>query len=211
MFRTLSTHLPAVKSRREDVSMTNFVWNKEAWDESYARGDWRFLRDSRELPRYATIAGYLCKYVAYGTIVDVGCGEAILCNYLHPKLLAGYVGVDVSEAALESAHARIQARYLCANMDDHNFEIEKAAAAVVLNEVLYYSCDPMRLVQKCLRSTSSGGLLIISMYEDANDSEMQFFVHRIWNDVCGKFRPVHGSVVTDTITSQSWNIRVFVG
>ena len=76
--------------------------HQDVWETQYAAGKWEYLRHPAELGRYALLEGYI-KKLGLTRILDIGCGEGILLEYLWPYAYDLYVGVDVSATALQRA------------------------------------------------------------------------------------------------------------
>jgi SAM-dependent methyltransferase len=75
-----------------------------------------------------------------------------------------YVGVDVSNVAIQQARARasIEARFEVA--DATTFDPGEPFDIIVLNEVLYYMDEPERVVEHYEHFLAPDGVLIISMH-----------------------------------------------
>ena len=77
------------------------------WEETYASGRWDYLADIGELPRYGIVAGDVHKLIVRGRLLDAGCGEAILVDYLDVGRFE-YTGFDLSPTAIGRAHSRLR-------------------------------------------------------------------------------------------------------
>ena len=58
--------------------------DKAVWEQKYRAGDWAFMHDLHQVPRYAAIASLAHRLRPGGTILDVGCGEGVLQDHLRP-------------------------------------------------------------------------------------------------------------------------------
>lgn len=74
------------------------------WDNEYAGGRW----DHCEQTPGAAVYGYIEKYCANGSILDLGCGSGNTGNELDPAKYRSYTGVDISEIATQKASSRSQ-------------------------------------------------------------------------------------------------------
>jgi 2-polyprenyl-3-methyl-5-hydroxy-6-metoxy-1,4-benzoquinol methylase len=134
------------------------------WDDQYRRGRWGFLRGTPEHARYAAIADLVRRLKPGGAILDVGCGEGLLLDWLKPGECSRYTGIDISAEAVARASARQDARaaFVCADTERYvpggRFEV------IVYNEVLYYLGDPMRVLQRHEQHLAPGGLFVASVY-----------------------------------------------
>ena len=74
------------------------------WDREFASGKWNFIDNTANDCVYP----YVEKYAASGSILDLGCGPGNTANELAINAYRIYVGVDISEVALEKARKRTQ-------------------------------------------------------------------------------------------------------
>jgi 2-polyprenyl-3-methyl-5-hydroxy-6-metoxy-1,4-benzoquinol methylase len=57
-----------------------------------------------QAPRYRAIAGMIDRFCPKGSVLDVGCGEALLRDFLPQG--ANYLGIEPSAKAVELAQAK---------------------------------------------------------------------------------------------------------
>jgi len=74
------------------------------WDREFASGKWDFINDTAGDASYP----YLEKYGRNGSILDLGCGPGNTANELAVTAYRDYLGVDVSEVAMDKARERTQ-------------------------------------------------------------------------------------------------------
>ena len=74
-----------------------WLWNRE-----FAGGRWDCLKSTPGDPIYA----YLQRYARRRDILDLGCGSGSTGNELAGSAYARYVGVDISDVAIEQAISR---------------------------------------------------------------------------------------------------------
>lgn len=148
----------------------NVPISQEDWEKEYREGDWDFLRGLDELARYSVIAGFLHRLRPGGSILDVGCGEAVLLEELLPYGASRYVGLDVSEVAIERCAARNfeNASFVAAAAE--SYEPEERFDVIVFNECLYYFNDPVGVVESYRRALNDGGLLVVSQFKSRRAS-----------------------------------------
>ena len=79
----------------------------ESQDAAYRGGAYDYLESLGLAPRMAIMAAYIHRTEAR-RVLDVGCGFCDLLSYLDGAI--GYIGVDISEAAIEKAKARFAGR-----------------------------------------------------------------------------------------------------
>lgn len=75
---------------------------KLLWDKEFSAGQWNFIDDTTGDCIYESLE----KYANHGSILDLGCGPGNTANELDTHVYQQYVGVDISEAALEKARRR---------------------------------------------------------------------------------------------------------
>jgi len=153
-------HRLEAHSRRGDLPAS-----AEAWNEQYSAGKWTYLRDPAELARYGVLAAFCERLTPCRRVLDVGCGEGILRELLRRRDDQRYLGIDVSEVAIEAARRRAAVGDEFRVADAETFETEERFDAVVLNESLYYFHDPLGQAGRYLGLTADGGVLIVSMFE----------------------------------------------
>lgn len=78
------------------------IIKKSIWDMEYAKGKWNFNDDTADDCLYP----YLEEYTRNGSMLDLGCGSGNTANELSSGAYGSYLGVDISEAALEKARRR---------------------------------------------------------------------------------------------------------
>ena len=93
-------------SRQIDAGQT-LRYSAETQDEAYRTGAYDFVEELAMAPRLGAIAAYV-QHLGVRRVLDLGCGTGLLLAYLPPAV--GYVGIDISPTAIESARARFQGR-----------------------------------------------------------------------------------------------------
>lgn len=114
-------------------------------------------QDISQPARYKFIADLLWDA---GSVIDVGCGDGILREYINCD---GYMGIDADPVAIEKAQVKYPARqFMCANAETcaNDWKVD----AVILNEFLYYTSDPLETLRKWGACVKDGGLLVVSIY-----------------------------------------------
>ncbi len=135
----------------------------EDWDQSYRDGRWAFLAGLPEAARYGIVAAYLEHAMGGGSLLDLGCGEAILCRHLRRERITRYVGVDIAASALAGAQPGIaDSRLVCA--DIAAYEPDGRFDAVVFNEVLFFVPDPIALLRRARGWMTERGVIVLSLY-----------------------------------------------
>jgi len=157
------------------------------------------LRTLPEMARFFVVAGYVAYTHASPKILELGCGDGWLLVVLAALGFSDYTGIDISEEALRRASA-LQiptARLERADMDD--WETAERFDIIILNESLYYSRNPVRLLQRQVRHLKEAGVLIVSMHRNAESPA-------IWQAADQLFQTGDSTVVQNR--GHTWEIRL---
>jgi 2-polyprenyl-3-methyl-5-hydroxy-6-metoxy-1,4-benzoquinol methylase len=131
----------------------------------------------------------LFRTIRPASVLDVGCGDLAVCRRLRPKR---YLGVDVSEEAIQSARAkRRRWSFLCGDFLD--LELERADLVLCL-DVLIHQPDLETYTRFCDRLLSlAGGTLLLGAYnqEPWDPSDVTFYYEPISSTV-RRLRPDAG-------------------
>jgi SAM-dependent methyltransferase len=141
--------------------------SREIWESQYRDGHWTFLEELEQMTRYSVIAGYLQSLKRGGNLLDVGCGEGILLDRLGANDFSKYVGIDISQTAIELARKKRGDRSAFFQADAEQFIPAESFDAIIFNEVLYYFADPLAVAQRYSSRLRPGGVLISSLYMDS--------------------------------------------
>lgn len=176
------------------------------WDKEFALGKWNYLdEDSAERSRHAII-GMLCQqHAPKGRILDVGCGEGTLTDFLNPKQKKKYLGIDISKEAIKIG---IRKRHLNFQLQAaETFSTTQSFDVIVLNEMLYY-VDDKKVLEKFAYLLGKDSILIISVYRmksERYDQQILRHARAFLNHV--------DTVEVTAMTKQqkvTWHIETFV-
>jgi 2-polyprenyl-6-hydroxyphenyl methylase/3-demethylubiquinone-9 3-methyltransferase len=170
-------------------------------DDEYERGRWDYLKSLDEMSRYAVIVGY-CRYGGdVSSVLDLGCGSGVLCGWLRPLGTIDYVGVDLSNVAIDAARQEwtdgstdFTAMDIATYVPDRKFDV------IIFNEVLYYFEQPGDILARFAGFLEENGHFVISLW-DAPESRLT------WRRSCGSVRVVD-AVQTRHSSGLSWQIRL---
>ncbi len=145
------------RRRRGDVPVSSEVWETE-----YSGEKWNFLDKISELGRYSVIAGYIAYLKPQAAVLDVGCGEGILFERYQRQGYSRYLGIDISQVAIDRLAARQDEKTQFVSADAENFEPNELFDIIVFNESLYYFYDPLISVRRYCNALKPDGLLMVS-------------------------------------------------
>jgi 2-polyprenyl-3-methyl-5-hydroxy-6-metoxy-1,4-benzoquinol methylase len=139
------------------------------WDASYGRGQWDYLNEIGEVPHYALAAGYVHKLLRGGDVLDAGCGEAVLCDYLDLSRFR-YTGIDVSETAIARAEQRVpRGTVLVSSIESYAPPAGVKFAAVVFNESVQHTDTPLESIDRYREFLTGDGIVVVSLYKTPDD------------------------------------------
>jgi SAM-dependent methyltransferase len=146
-------------------------WAVSEWDRAYSTGQLAYFADIDELPRYSILTGYVRHLGGSPDIVDIGCGDGLLRSHLEGVPFSSYLGIDLSEAAVQRAGslADLRTSFLCADVMVADIP---QADVVVLNEVLYFAEDPGALLERVDQALRPDGHLLVSMWRHPGDRRL---------------------------------------
>lgn len=169
-------------------------------DYQYKNGGWDWLGRLDELAHHQILAGYFCHLKKGGTILDLGSGEGLLNQSIQKGNYSRYVGVDLSGEAARIGNEKRgddQTRFYQGNMDtyvpDGQFDV------IVINEALYFSKDPVKLLKRLEAHLAPDGFFLISLLVPKGDA--------IWNSLYTHYEFLDENQVTN-IRNVTWMCRM---
>ena len=140
---------------------------KRLWDKEYISDKWHFADNTIGDPVY----GPLEKYSRHGRVLDMGCGSGNTATEMAGNVYDQYIGVDISQAALDKAADRSKA---CGRGDKNSFECADILSyvpsgtfdVILFRESLYHV--PMNKIKATLDRYSQclkpGGVGIVRLF-----------------------------------------------
>lgn len=157
---------------------------KALWDREYDGGRWAYLHKLQEAARYGVVSAYIHHHLRPGagaTVLDLGCGEAILDAHLDRGRVARYVGVDISPVALAKVRPEPERMELIAGaIDSYAPAPDARYEAIVFNEVLHFAEDPIGVVTRFRSHLAEGGVMIISMHQSPRENTGLRVLRDLW-------------------------------
>lgn len=177
-------------------------WRRKLrWNKQYKRGRWEKLKSDTEKIRYQTIIDFISKYaVENPSVLDLGCGEGILCERLMPSQISFFMGFDFSSVSIQKAHQLNldKAEFVCA--DIHSFIPNRTFDVIVFNEVFYYihESERVKVLKRMIAKLNEDGIIITSIYREG---------HGCWHH----FKDVMNQIEFKTLTTNNENTYWKVG
>jgi SAM-dependent methyltransferase len=150
------------------------IIKKTIWDMEYSNGKWNFNDDTADDCLYP----YLEEYARKGSILDLGCGSGNTANELTSNAYSSYVGLDISDTAIEKARHRSEGngRGQKTNFlrgDFLKYEPEQRFDVILFRESLYHV--PLSNVKATLdryaKYLEKGGVFIVRIATSENGKD----------------------------------------
>lgn len=196
-----------------DVEFTYSNWRQlrdppADWDPLFRGGSGAIL--VAEVPAYALVAGYVHRFVERGRVLDAGCGEGNLVNYLNLERLS-YVGFDVSPAAVACARERfgLGSVFEC-SIQDFQVEPNQYFNAIVFKGSLPSLEDPLGVIDLYRSYLTADGVIIVALYVNPGERGNSSLLSRFLEEACLKLRYnlIERADAISVTHDRSW--RVFV-
>ena len=175
--------------------------SKNIWEQQYDNGTWDYLFSEEEAAHYFSICSQIKKHAQSLSILDIGCGNGVLYDYLfkniNDRLL--YSGIDISENAVCIAKGKFKDAAF--NKVDYDYEnVNGKYDVLVFNETLYYFTRPMKTLAKAIgENLNAGGIIVISMCEDEKHNY-------IWDKISAEYFVLDEERVENR-KGQKWTIK----
>jgi 2-polyprenyl-3-methyl-5-hydroxy-6-metoxy-1,4-benzoquinol methylase len=146
---------------------------KYFWDKEYSSEMWHFAYNTKDDCVYS----HLEKHAKNGRILDLGCGSGNTSTELANTAYLSYIGIDVSEAALEKARTRSRE---CGRQDKNSFacsdffsyEPKGKFDVILFRESMYHV--PMgkikAILDKYAKNLAEDGVFIVRLYSAGLDT-----------------------------------------
>jgi 2-polyprenyl-3-methyl-5-hydroxy-6-metoxy-1,4-benzoquinol methylase len=142
---------------------------REAWEAQYAgtQSEVLVLSGIEEQTRFDVIAGYIKDLKPRASVLDVGCGKGLLLEKLRCTDYAKYLGIDISQTAIDQAARQATPKSGFAQADAQSYVPAAVYDVIVFNESLYYLENPLRQVERYAQSLGADGIFITSLVESS--------------------------------------------
>jgi SAM-dependent methyltransferase len=156
-----------LKAWRAKWAAREVLARKKLWDNEYASGFGEQLKLPGEAEHHCMLVEFLVKAGKNKKILDVGCGEGLILDYL--KDYESYLGVDFSEVALRAASRRADAKTAFVQAEAESFVPAREFDAIIFNESLYYFKEPLKVAAHYEKFLQSDGVLAVSIFMKTNN------------------------------------------
>jgi 2-polyprenyl-3-methyl-5-hydroxy-6-metoxy-1,4-benzoquinol methylase len=153
----INSILSKIKGKFSQRHRFNRVYETKGWD-----GLWGLS----ELARYNMITGYTRHYCKEPRILDLGCGEGVLQKYFSSVDYSRYLGIDVSDVAIEKAKSLENDKTQFQVGDVNYLKTNDNFDVIIYNESLYYLSNPKLAIRSLSNNLNPGGIFIVSMHKD---------------------------------------------
>ncbi len=157
-----------------------------AWslNDQYRRGHWEALAAGRR----SEVVELVERLADGGFVVELGCGEGHLIRTVDPASYDRYLGLDISEVAIEAARRDPPPRCRFEVQDLSTWVGTNGADLIISEESLYYLRPATRelLLQRCGRSITPDGAVLVTFSDGAE--------HAAVIDQCCRLFPRHSII-----------------
>lgn len=170
----------------------------DRWDYQYRRGTWDNLPAERG--RLEAVIALIASHYLAPSILEIGCGKAIMLQQMQADAFSTYTGVDLSKVAINEASRYSSQNVHFINADMHTFVPDACYDVIVFNESLYYAKDPAALFDRYLPYLNVGASVTISAFQNK-------YTAHLWPAIEQKWKPIHmQQVINDGYV---WDIRMY--
>lgn len=154
---------------------------KRIWDKDFSGGKWDFIDDTAG----DCIYPHLEKHAHGGDILDLGCGPGNTANELANEAYRSYIGVDISEVALEKAAKRTREngradKNSFVNSDFLGYTPTRDFDVVLFRESLYHVPygQVLPILEKYSKHLKKNGVFMVRLYAGDSTKKTKFRVTR---------------------------------
>jgi 2-polyprenyl-3-methyl-5-hydroxy-6-metoxy-1,4-benzoquinol methylase len=176
---------------------------RDLLEQQYARYVLHAMWSLNELPRFGIVTAYCRFFRDGGSILDIGCGEGMLQERLCSTSYSRYLGVDISQEAVNRALARATERVSFVREDAAVFTPDERFDVIIFNECIYYFDDPVAVARHYEQFLNEDGIFIISMF--VGDTAR---TRKVWKMLDRVYRIRAASRVT-TKPGFTWIVKVY--
>jgi SAM-dependent methyltransferase len=137
---------------------------RRLWDWEFSNGRWNCLEETPDDPAYPHLAAYARR----GRILDLGCGPGSAGRYLDAAAYSSYIGVDISDVAVQEArrkNQRPQNTYV--QSDILSYRPDGEFDVILFGDSLYYipRSEVIGMLQRFVPHLGRTGVFMVKMHD----------------------------------------------
>lgn len=140
--------------------------SEKQWDKEWKSGAWTYMEKiAVERSRIAIIGGvFVPMYTGYNSsVLDIGCGEGAISDFLSPIQRTKYVGVDISKEAIAVAKSTRGPPRKFVHAAAHLFSPMHKFDVIIFSDMLYY-VEHEKILKQYVNYMNSDAIVIISIF-----------------------------------------------
>jgi SAM-dependent methyltransferase len=139
--------------------------SKTTWEEQYRDGVWDILKKADAQEHYQAVAEFCSTLSTSPSILDVGCGEALLYKEFKRANMpiSNYLGIDISSNAVKIAAAEFpETHFVNVNAEEY-LPPSSSFHLIIFNESIYYFKHPIDILNQYKSGLTPSGFFVITM------------------------------------------------
>lgn len=161
-------------------SSDQWLFQSEAkWDKEWKSGAWDYMENvAVERAKVSIIGSVLVQMFARqnASVLDVGCGEGPISDFLTPGQRSHYVGIDISKEAILSAKRLRGPPLKFVHAVCHLFQPKNKFDVIIFSDMLYY-VEYEKVLKQYEGYLNPGGIIIISIFHQSE----KLMYENIWS------------------------------
>ena len=140
--------------------------SEKQWDKEWKSGAWTYMEKiAVERSRIAIIGGvFVPMYTGHNSsVLDIGCGEGAISDFLTPFQRTKYVGVDISKEAIAFAKSTRGPPRKFVHAAAHLFSPMHKFDVIIFSDMLYY-VEHEKILKQYVNYMNPDAIVIISIF-----------------------------------------------
>jgi 2-polyprenyl-3-methyl-5-hydroxy-6-metoxy-1,4-benzoquinol methylase len=154
----------------EGVASQWMYQTESKWDKEWSSGAWEYMeRNAIERSRVAVIGGVFAEMYApfNGSVLDIGCGEGAIADFLVDGQKQHYVGIDLSKEAIKLAKSKRGPPLKFVHAAAHEFTSHHKYDVIIFSDVLYY-VEHEKVIPQYANYLNPNGIMVISIFHQTD-------------------------------------------
>jgi len=147
--------------------------SEKKWDAEWKAGQWGYMDKVAVERSKVAVMGVLGQMYAShlnGSVLDVGCGEGSLADFLTPEQRSKYVGVDLSREAVQVARRKRPAlRFVHAAAHHFKPRLEALPFSLIFFADMLYYVEHEEVLKQYEDYLDKGGIVVISIFHHSEE------------------------------------------